>query len=76
MLLAMLSIGGGAGGTKGTGKTDAEPLMELATPANDGMLVAMISVMPARVRETSPRGRGGAFSPAEGDAVMSSLDIS
>lgn len=76
MLLTMLSIGGGAEGAKGMGTAEAEPLMELANPANDGMLVAMISVMPARVRERSLRGGGGAFSPAEVNAVMSSLDIS
>lgn len=76
MLSATLSMGDGAEGTEGPGIAEAEPLMELANPASDGMLVAMISVMPARVMELSPRGRGGAFSPAEMNVVMSLLNIS
>lgn len=46
MLLAMLSMEGGAKGAEGMG---AEPQIEVANPANDGILVAMRSVTLARV---------------------------
>lgn len=49
ILEAMLSSEGGAEGGGRTEELDAEPPMEVASPANDGMLLAMMSVMPARV---------------------------
>lgn len=65
MLLAILSMeGGGAGADAGW----VEPPIEEVSPANNGMLVAMISVTPARVGKTAPwpnpltGGRGGASS--------------
>lgn len=74
----MLSIEGGAEGAEGAGAVGAEPPMEVANPANDGMFVPMMSVTPARVGKTTPPrgGGGGASSPAEEDTVMSSSDIS
>lgn len=66
MLLAMLSIDGGAEGAVRAGAVGAEPPMEVANPAKDGMLVAMRSVTPARVGKTGSRsdpperGKGGA----------------
>lgn len=47
MLLAMLSKEGGAEGVEGF--QGAEPPMEAATPASDGMLVAITPVTPSRV---------------------------
>lgn len=80
MLLAILSIEGGAEGAEGVGAAWAEPPTELANPASDGMLAAMMSVTPARVGKKTPRSDpptagGGASSPEE-DTVMSSSDIS
>lgn len=52
MLVEMVSMVGGAeGALVGAG---LEPPMELASPANDGMLLAMMSVIPARVGKTTP----------------------
>lgn len=76
MLLAVLSMEGGA---EGVGAWVAEPPMEVANPANDGMLVAMMSVTPARVGKMTPRPdplRGGAPSSEEEDTVTSSPDVS
>ena len=73
MLLAMLPIDGGAEGAIGAGAVGAEPPMEVANPAKDGMLVAMKSVTPARVGKTGSRsdpteaGKGGASWPEEKD---------
>lgn len=49
ILEAMLSSEGGAEGGGRAEELGAEPPMEVASPANDGMLLAMMSVMPARV---------------------------
>lgn len=74
----MLFIEGGAEGGGRAEELGAEPPMEVASPASDGMVLAMMSVMPARVGKTTPwsdpaRDGGGASSPLEGtDAVMSS----
>lgn len=74
----MLSTEGGAGGGGRAEKLGAEPPMEVASPASEGMLLAMMSVMPARVGKPTPRSDpspagGGASSPLDGtDAVMSS----
>lgn len=51
MLLAMLSMDGGAGGAE-----EAGPTIDEATPANDGMLAEMMPAMPVSV------GRGGGAS--------------
>lgn len=75
MLLAMLLMEGGAErGGEGVGPLmGAGPLMEAATSARDGMLIAMMSVTPARDGKTPPRGgRGRASSPKEEDTVTSS----
>lgn len=74
VLLAMLSIAGGAEEAEGTGAVGAEPPMEVANPANDGMLVAMMSVTPASVGKPLAAG-GGASSPEEAGTVMSSSDM-
>ncbi len=77
MLLAMLSIEGGAEGAGGAGAVGVVPPIETANPASDGMLVAMMSVTPARVgkmpsrSEPSRRGKGGATSPEEEETAMS-----
>lgn len=58
MLLTRLSIEGGAWGSGAVGAVGAEgaePPMEVANPANDGMLLAIMSVMPARVGKTASR---------------------
>lgn len=69
------------GGAEGGGRVEAgvaDPPMEVANPANEGMLLAMMSVMPARVGKTAPWSDpagdgGGASSPSVGaDAVVSS----
>ena len=80
MLLATLSTEGGAEGAEGAGAVWAEPPTELANPARDGMLAAMMSVTPASVGRGAPwsdppTAGGGASSPEE-DTVMSSSDIS
>lgn len=52
MLVAMLSMEGGAEGAGeagGMGGMSLEPLMEATTSAKDGMLVAIMSETPARV---------------------------
>lgn len=77
MLLAMVSMEGGA---EGAGAGGAEPPMEVANPANDGMLVAMMSVTTARVGKTPrpdpPRGgRGGASSSEVEDTETSSTNV-
>lgn len=73
MLWVMVPIKGGAegDGAVGGGAEGAEPPMEVANPANDGMLLAMMSVMPPRVGKTTAwsepvGGGGGASSPLEG----------
>lgn len=77
MLSAKLSIEGGADGAGDVDVVGAEPPMEAVTPANDGMLVVMMSVTLARVGimtalSASLRGRrGGASSPEEEDTVTS-----
>lgn len=81
MLLATLSIEGAVEGAEGTGAVGAEPPMDVANPANNGMLVAMMSVTPASVGKTMARSDtlkagGGASSPEEEDTVMSSSDMS
>lgn len=81
MLLATLSIEGGVEGAEGTGAVGAEPQMDVANPANDGMLVAMMSVTPVSVGKTMARSDplkagGGASSPEEEDTMMSSSDMS
>lgn len=74
----MLSTKGGAEGGGRAEELGAEPLMEVASPANEGMLLAMMSVIPASVGKTTPwsdpaGAGGGASSPLDGtDAVMSS----
>lgn len=76
--LSMLFINGGAVGGGRVEEGGAEPPMEEANPANEGMLLAMMSVMPARVGKTAPwsepaRAGGGASSPSVGtNTVMSS----
>lgn len=78
ILWARLSTKGGVEGRGRAEELGAEPLMEVASPASDGMLLAMMSVMPARVGKTTSWSDpawagGGAPSPLEGtDAVMSS----
>lgn len=62
MLLDMLSIEGGAEGAERVDELGAEPPMVVANPANDGMLVAMMSVMLVRVGKTTPPSAGGASS--------------
>lgn len=71
----MLSIEGGVEEVEGTGAVGAEPPIEVANPANDGMLVAMMSVTPASVgkplaRSDTLKAGGGASSPEEVDTVM------
>lgn len=76
--LAVLFINGGAVGGRRVEEVGAEPPMEEANPANEGMLLAMMSVMPARVGKTAPWSEpagvgGGASSPSVGtNTVMSS----
>lgn len=76
--LAMLFINGGTVGGGRVEEVGAEPPMEEANPANEGMLLAMMSVMPDRVGKTAPwsepaRAGGGASSPLVGtNTVMSS----
>lgn len=76
MLLARLSMEGGA---VGSGCAEwAELLMPAATPARDGMLVAMMSVIPLRVGASicvDPSGeeRGGASLSEGEETVMSSV---
>lgn len=67
MLLAMLSTDRGVVGPGGVGGSGgAEPPMAAATPANDGILAAMMSVTPVSVGKMKPwseaagGGRGGA----------------
>lgn len=48
MLLAIMSMEGGAVGTEGVGE-GVEPPMVAATPANEGMLVVIMSATSARV---------------------------
>lgn len=82
MSLAMASMeGGGGGGAEGAlVGAELEPPMELASPANEGMLLAMMSVIPDSVGKTpplvDPPRVGGASSPEGGDTVTSSSDIS
>lgn len=82
MLLAMLSTEGGVEEAEGTGAVGAEPPIDVANPANDGMLVAMVSVTLASVGkplarcDTLKAGGGGGASPEEADTVMSSSDMS
>lgn len=68
--LAMLFINGGAVGGGRVEEVGAEPPMEEANPANEGMLLAMMSVMPARVGKAAPWSEpgagGGASSPSVG----------
>lgn len=75
MLLAMLSTGGAVEEAEGTGAVGAEPPMDVANPANDGMLVVMMSVTPASVGKPLAAG-GGASSPEGAGTVMSSSDMS
>lgn len=76
--LAMPFINGEAVGGGRVEDVGAEPPMEEANPANEGMLLAMMSVMPARVGKTAPWSEpagagGGASSPSVGaNTVMSS----
>lgn len=81
MLAAILEATLVKDGADGGGRVEelgAEPPMAVASPANEGMLLAMMSVMPARVGKAGPwsdpaGAGGGASSPLEGtDAVMSS----
>lgn len=77
MLLAMLSIKGGAEGDGRAEEVGAAPPMEVARPANEGMLLAMMSVMPARVGKPTSRSGpagagGGASSPLGGTDVLAS----
>lgn len=77
MLSAMLSTKGGAEGGGTAGALGAEPPMEVANPANEGMLLAMMSVIPARVGKTTPwsdpgGAGGGASSPLEGTNTAAS----
>lgn len=52
ILEAMLSSEGGAEGGGKAEELGAEPPMEVASPAKDGMLLAMMSVIPAREGKT------------------------
>lgn len=68
------------GRAEGGGRVEAggaEPPMEVANPASEGMLLAMMSVRPARVGKTAPRSDpardgGGASSPLVGADVVTS----
>lgn len=78
LLNPVLFVNGGAEGGGRVEAGGAETPMEVANPANEGMLLAMMSVMPASVGKTAPwsdpaRDGGRASSPSVGaDAVMSS----
>lgn len=79
--LARLFINGGAEEGGRVEEVGAEPPMEVANPANEGMLLAMMSVMPTRVGKTGPwskpaGARGGASSPSGGTNTVTSSSSS